>query len=88
MVSLFFSLQKAFKALYDKNSARDTGSLAHPRVLIDRKNVNGQVKGKYEQHLDFLLTVTEALILQESMLELGNKSFCVCVPCPPPRLLL
>ena len=70
-VKFVYLFQKLFKRLYNDNTVRVPGSLAYYRNLLRRTNVNGQVKGRYQSHLDFLLTCTEALIVNLAMTTLG-----------------
>ena len=58
--------------MFDTNTTRQNGSLAKYKVLLERKNVNGNVKSAFEAHQDFILTVTESLILEFARTKLGN----------------
>ena len=59
------------KALYVPNSTRDPGSLPYYKVQLERTNVNGEVKGKYQAHDDFIKTVGAGLLLRLAMHKLG-----------------
>ena len=60
-----------FKVFYRDRLTRQRGTMASYRTLLTRTNVTGQVKGKFEAHDDFACTVTEALIVQVALRELG-----------------
>ena len=62
-----------FKALYSPDSSRQQGTMASYRMCIGRTNVSGLVKGKFESHHDFVITITEALLLKYCMNHLGMK---------------
>ena len=64
-------LQKLFKTLFRGDTVRAEGSLPFYKNHIWRENVNGKVKGRFQAHFDFIVTVTEALILELAMTLLG-----------------
>ncbi|XP_013409173.1 uncharacterized protein LOC106172813 [Lingula anatina] len=49
-------LEKLYKNLFKSESGRDKGTLCHLKILIERNNVNGKVKGRFEAHEDFIFT--------------------------------
>ena len=48
-------------------AGRDRGTLQNFKSLLNRTNVNGLVKGKFQAHEDFIHTVGEGLLLQFCM---------------------
>ena len=60
--------------LYRKGSSRDECSLPFFKTKLNRKNVNGKVKGKYQSHNDFVHTVGSSLMLRLAMdkMAMGN----------------
>ncbi|KAK6168775.1 hypothetical protein SNE40_019957 [Patella caerulea] len=68
VVEFFHTLQDFLEKLCKKfliiNKSRDKGTLAHIRVIIQRSNVNGQVKSRFKQHEDFISTVGKAYLIE------------------------
>ena len=64
-------LQKMVKKLYNSKGGREIGSLANYKIMLKRTNVNGQVKGRYQSHEDFVQTVGTGLILGLALDKLG-----------------
>ncbi|XP_033748132.1 uncharacterized protein LOC117333109 [Pecten maximus] len=56
-------LEKLYKRFYSNTSGRERGTLCHMKILIERSNVNGKVKTRFEAHEDFVLTVGCAYFL-------------------------
>ncbi len=65
--------QKMVKNLYKPNSARSVGSLPYYKVQLERTNVNGQVKGRFQAHEDFVHTVGTSLLLRLAMDKMAMK---------------
>ena len=55
-------------------SARDEGSLPYYKVQLERTNVNGLVKGKFQAHEDFNRTVGSGLLLRLAMDKMGMEN--------------
>ena len=73
------------KNLYLKGSTRDDCSLPYFKNKLNRKNVNGKVKGKYQAHNDFVHTVGSSLMLRlamdkMAMENIGDKPNCPGLP--------
>ncbi|XP_050405827.2 uncharacterized protein LOC126821449 [Patella vulgata] len=68
VIEFFHTLQDFLEKLCKKfliiNKSRDKGTLAHLRVIIQRSNVNGQVKSRFKQHEDFISTVGKAYLME------------------------
>ncbi|XP_050396775.1 uncharacterized protein LOC126815254 [Patella vulgata] len=68
VIEFFHTLQDFLEKLCKKfliiNKSRDKGTLAHLRVIIQRSNVNGQVKSRFKQHEDFISTVGKAYLTE------------------------
>ncbi|XP_062604516.1 uncharacterized protein LOC134266312 [Saccostrea cucullata] len=60
-------LEKLYKKFYTTQSMRQQGSLAFYKCQLKRSNVNGQVKGAFQPHSDFVHTVGEALLVRMCM---------------------
>lgn len=58
-------LEKCFKALYKTSNTPPT--LAYFKTLLQRSNVNGKVKGRFQPHFDLLMTVGEGMITEQFM---------------------
>ncbi|CAC5392780.1 unnamed protein product [Mytilus coruscus] len=54
---------KMYKRFFKTDSGRDKGTLYSLKLLIQRSNVNGKVKSRFEAHEDFALTVGCAYFL-------------------------
>ncbi|XP_061190846.1 uncharacterized protein LOC133198962 [Saccostrea echinata] len=70
IVEMFHTLQDLLEKLYKrfyKLSGRDKGTLYSLKLVIERSNVNGKVKGRFEAHEDFVLTVGCAYFLSYVM---------------------
>ncbi|XP_062567378.1 uncharacterized protein LOC134229640 isoform X2 [Saccostrea cucullata] len=67
-------LEKMFKRFYSTKTSRQEGSLAFFKCQLRRTNVNGQVKGGFQAHSDFLHTVGEALLIQLCMKKFSMDS--------------
>ncbi|CAC5402478.1 unnamed protein product [Mytilus coruscus] len=67
VVEMFHTLQdfleKMYKRFFKTDSGRDKGTLYSLKLLIQRSNVNGKVKSRFEAHEDFALTVGCAYFL-------------------------
>lgn len=67
IVEMFHTLQdfieKLYKRFYNSASGREKGTMSHLKILIQRSNVNGNVKSRFEAHEDFVLTVGCAYLL-------------------------
>ncbi|XP_033729230.1 uncharacterized protein LOC117318339 [Pecten maximus] len=50
-------LEKLYKRFFNKSSGREKGTLYNLKILIQRSNVNGNVKSRFEAHEDFIMTV-------------------------------
>ncbi|CAC5425084.1 unnamed protein product [Mytilus coruscus] len=55
--------RKMYKRFFKTDSGRDKGTLYSLKLLIQRSNVNGKVKSRFEAHEDFALTVGCAYFL-------------------------
>ncbi|XP_069105866.1 uncharacterized protein [Argopecten irradians] len=55
--------RKACEKFLKLNEGRDTGTLAHLKILIQRVNVNGQVKARFKVHEDFVKLAGKAYFL-------------------------
>ena len=64
---LHYFLQKAYKALFDKSSGAQKGTLYYFKVLLRRKDVTGNVKSNFKAHWDLLMTVGEHMIMEQVM---------------------
>ncbi|XP_062588566.1 uncharacterized protein LOC134250228 [Saccostrea cucullata] len=60
-------LEKLFKRFYSKDGGRDAATLANMKMLIQRTNVNGQVKSRFEAHEEFVLLIGKAYLLVLAM---------------------
>jgi hypothetical protein len=45
---LEFISRKLYKRFYKNSSGRDKGTIQHLKILIQRSNVNGNVKSRFE----------------------------------------
>ena len=70
-MNILISFQKLFVRFYKKGVIADVCSLPFFRLELDRTNVNGEVKGKYQAHNDFMHTVGSSLLLKLSMDKMG-----------------
>ncbi|XP_062576937.1 uncharacterized protein LOC134238840 [Saccostrea cucullata] len=67
-------LEKLYKRFFNTASGREKGTLYHIKVLIERSNVNGKVKSRFEAHEDFILTVGCAYFLSYILHFFGMKT--------------
>lgn len=67
-------LEKLFKRFFSQKTSRQEGSLAFFKCQLRRTNVNGQVKGGFQAHSDFIHTVGEALLIQLCMKKFSMDS--------------
>lgn len=67
-------LEKLFKRFFSTKTSRQEGSLAFFKCQLRRTNVNGQVKGGFQAHSDFIHTVGEALLIQLCMKKFSMDS--------------
>lgn len=44
----FHYFQKMYKRFFNPSSGRDKGTIYHMKVLVQRSNVNGKVKSRFE----------------------------------------
>ncbi|XP_069107278.1 uncharacterized protein [Argopecten irradians] len=65
---------KLYKRFYKTSSGRDKGTLFNLKLNIERSNVNGNVKSRFEAHEDFVLTVGNAYFLSFVMHKFGMDS--------------
>ena len=60
--------QKAYKELFNRQSATEKGTLYYFKCILRRKDINGQVKnGGYREHSDLLLVRQFFLIYMTSI---------------------
>ena len=59
---------------YKVPSIRDKCSLPHIRLELERSNVDGKVKGKYQAHNDFIHTVGSGFLMKLSMDKLNMET--------------
>uniref|UniRef100_A0A8W8I4B1 DUF6589 domain-containing protein n=1 Tax=Magallana gigas TaxID=29159 RepID=A0A8W8I4B1_MAGGI len=78
IVEMFHTLQdlleKMYKRFYKTSSGRDKGTLYNLKLIIERSNVNGNVKSRFEAHEDFVLTVGNAYLLSFIMNKFGMET--------------
>lgn len=67
-------LEKMYKRFFNPSSGRDKGTIYHMKVLVQRSNVNGKVKSRFEAHEDFILTAGCAYFLSYILQVFGMKS--------------
>lgn len=67
-------LEKMYKRFFNLSSGRDKGTIYHMKVLVQRSNVNGKVKSRFEAHEDFILTAGCAYFLSYILQFFGMKS--------------
>ncbi len=75
----FFHLQMnvlgyIFKTLYTKQSSGSVGSMYTTAVRLNRKEVNGDVKAKYDAHRDYAVSFTDAHIVEAALQFFGMES--------------
>lgn len=63
-----------YKRFYKTSSGRDKGTLYNLKLIIERSNVNGNVKSRFEAHEDFVLTVGNAYLLSFIMNKFGMET--------------
>lgn len=59
--------QKAYKALYSRESAAEKGTLYYYKVLLRRTDANGNVKSNFKAHWDLLITVGCHLMIEQAL---------------------
>ena len=71
---MFWMFQKLYKKHYDPRVMRIPGTLSYYRNIIRNTNISGfeTVKTRFDACEDFLITVTEAMILSLAQETLGN----------------
>ncbi|XP_053386739.1 uncharacterized protein LOC128550851 isoform X2 [Mercenaria mercenaria] len=67
-------LEKCYKELFMGKSLRQSGTLYHYKSKLQRKEVNGKVKGAFKTHHEFLLLVGQQMIIEQFLEYFGMES--------------